>query len=163
MDGVVVLPVEPAVAPDEVELHEVRPVDAILVHVDEVRVANGEVERHLSGVVRPLVDAVVVEIRVDPQEEERCFGGADDDAAARFRRLLASDGASVTAEVVEGARDEDVEVEVDATVLHEDLDAVDVRVRRVVERFLDLLAKQRQRWIATVDLYIRYLIIRLPS
>ena len=163
---VVPAPVEGARAPDAVQLEEVRPVDARLLHVDEMRVAPGELERQSAGVVRPLVDAVVVEVRVEPEHEEDGGARAHDDAAARLRLLLAPDGAHVAAQFVERPRDDHVEVEVDAAVLGQDAQPVDVRVRRVVLRRLDALAEHAERRRALHHLETRqvhHLRRRIPS
>jgi len=50
--GVVASPVEPPRAPDEVQLVEVGPVDAIVVQVDQVRKTSRQVERHLDAGMR---------------------------------------------------------------------------------------------------------------
>ena len=49
MNGVVAAPVEPPRAPDQLQLVEVRPVDAVFVHVDEMWKTARQVERYLYG------------------------------------------------------------------------------------------------------------------
>jgi len=46
---------------------------------------------HLSRVVGPLFDPVVVNVRVDPEQQERRVSWTDDDATASLRLLLAAD------------------------------------------------------------------------
>jgi len=46
--GVVAPPVEPALAPDELQLVEVRPINAIFVHVHQMWKTTRQVERHLN-------------------------------------------------------------------------------------------------------------------
>ena len=52
--GVVAPPVEPATTPDQLQLVEVRSVDAVLVHVHQVWETPCQVERHLRQYHRPI-------------------------------------------------------------------------------------------------------------
>ena len=115
--GVVVLPVERVRPPDLVQLVEVRTIQPRRFHVDEMRVAARQVERHLARVVGPLVDAIVVEVGIHPHVQEERRVRADDDASACLRLLLLSNRAYVSPQLVERLRHEDVEIEIDPAVL----------------------------------------------
>ena len=162
MHGVVVLPVEGGRAPDLVQLVKVGVVEPGALHVDHVRVPAGQVKRNLARVIRPLVGSVVVQVRVDPHVEEDGRIGADDDTAASLRFLLLAYGTDVSAQFIERLRDQHVEIEIDASVLGEHLQAVDVRVRRVKLWRANVIAEQFRRWIALHHLEFGQLHDALP-
>ena len=148
MHGVVVLPVEGGRAPDLVEFVEVWVVEPGGFHVDHVWITTSQVERNLARVICPLIGSVIVQVRVDPHIEEDGRIGADDDTAASLRFLLLTHRTDVSAQIVERFRHQHVEIEIDASVLGEYLQAVDVRVRRVELGCANVIAEQFRRRFA---------------
>ena len=88
----------------------------------KVKLVREPYTAHLSGIVGPLLDAVVVDVRVDPEQKERRVSGADDDRAASLRLLFATYRARpASTQLVERPRHQHVQVQVDTAVLQQHL------------------------------------------